>query len=193
MATITRWLLTTAVIVLIGMGGGASAHSLSFDPQNQTTALGGEATVTVRISDVLPAGLGAYDFDVRFDPSILAFDRAIDGFGLGVAIGLGALSGAGTVTVSDFSLESVADLLALQGDAFPLFSLVFDTLAEGTSALGFELVNLGDAAGNPLAPSTLGAGSITVARVVPEPGALALVLAASLAGVAARGRADRRA
>jgi hypothetical protein len=169
----------------------ARAYALSFAPVAQTVALGSEASVAVRIADAMPGGLGAYDFDVTFDPSVVAFDRADDAFGLGLAFGLGTTGGVGRVTVSDFSLESIADLLALQTDSFDLFTLVFDAVGGGVSPLGFEAVTLGDAAGNPVA-FTAGAGSITVTAAVPEPGSTALVAAAALAlfGV---GAARRRA
>lgn len=165
-------------------GVNAQAHALNFLPAVQSVGLGSEATVEVRVSGVLPDGLGAYQFDVTFDPGIVAFDRAVDGFGLGLAFGLGAAPGTGRVTVSDFSFETIADLLALQTDEFALFSLVFDTLAVGTSPLGFDLVTLGDAAGNPVQPTALGGGSITVEPgAIPEPTSMALVLVALLASV----------
>ena len=113
---VRRVLAGVALVASICYAGPASADILSFYPAAQTVALGAEATVDVRISGVLPEGLGAYDFDIVFDPLILAFDRAVDGLGLGFAIGLGTAPGPGTVTVSDFSLESVPDLLALQTD-----------------------------------------------------------------------------
>lgn len=178
-----RMLLAATALSLLLAGGAARAYSLSFEPTAQTLGLGGEATVAVRISGAQPDGLGAYAFDVAFDPGILVFDRAVDGLGLGMAFGLGASPGTGTLTMSDFSLETEASLLAMQGNDFVLFSLVFDTLAEGTSALVFEQVALGDAAGNTATAAGLGSGSITVeARAIPEPGAMTLVLGALLAG-----------
>lgn len=164
----------------------AQAYALNFLPAVQSVGLGSEATVEVRVSGVLPDGLGAYLFDVTFDPGIVAFDRAVDGSGLGLAFGLGVTPtpGAGRVTVSDFSLEAIDDLLALQTDEFLLFSLVFDTLAAGTSSLGFDLVTLGNAAGDLVQATALGDGSITVEPgVIPEPTSIALVLVALLASV----------
>jgi hypothetical protein len=170
-----------AALALVGFSSSAAALVLSFNPANQTVPLSGLASVDIRVSDVLPAGLGAYDFDVTFDPTILGYNNVVDGLGLGFAIGLGATPGVGTVTVSDFSLEAPADLLALQTNEFVLFSIVFDTLALGTSPLGFSGVTLGDAQGNQITPAGLAGGSITVAAV-PEPGALGLLLAAGMAG-----------
>ena len=179
----SRWLRGVCAASLLCASGVSSAYTLSFDPANQSVGLSASATVAVRIGGVLPDGLSAYDFNVTYDPAILSFSSAIDGLGLGIAFGLGATPGTGSVTVSDFSLESIADLLALQSNEFTLFSLVFDTAAAGTSALSLDLVTLGDAAGNRVAPSGLGTGSITV-TAVPEPSSLMLLLAAVLAGTA---------
>ena len=151
------------------------ALALRFEPVDQTVPLGSQVSVAVRIDDTQPAGLGAYDFDVVFDPGVLAFARAVDGGGLGTAIGLDAVASGGSVRVSDFSRETVAGLLALQPDDFAILSLVFDTRAPGTSALELTAVTLGDAAATPLT-ATLGSGSITVVQQVPEPGSAALVL-----------------
>jgi hypothetical protein len=185
-----RW-AQVASLALVLFTSSAAALVLSFNPSSQTVGLGAPASVDVRVSDVLPAGLGAYDFDVTFDPTILAYNNVVDGLGLGFAIGLGATPGVGTVTVSDFSLEAPADLLALQTNEFVLFSIVFDTLALGTSPLGFSAVILGDAEGDQITPAGLTGGSITVAAV-PEPGALGLLLTAGLAVGWAGRRAAKR-
>ncbi|WP_088282175.1 cohesin domain-containing protein [Ideonella sp. A 288] len=175
----SRHFLSAAALCLGMAGSAAHAHSLSIDPVAQMVGLGSEATVEVRVSDVLPDRLGAYDFELSFDGNILAFDRAIDGFGLGLAFGLGTTPGAASVHVSDFSFEAIDDLIVLQGGDFVLFSLVFDTLALGTSALSFDQVVLRSGAGAPVAPDALNAGSITVeARVLPEPATLGLVFGA---------------
>lgn len=175
----SRHFLAAAALCLGMAGGAAQAYTLSIEPVAQTVGLGSEATVDVRVSDLLPDRLGAYDFDLIFDGSILAFDRAIDGFGLGFAIGLGATPAASSVHVSDFSFEAIDDLIALQVGDFVLFSLVFDTLSLGTSALSFDQVVLGSAAGAPVVPDALNSGSITVeARVLPEPATVGLVFGA---------------
>ncbi len=181
-----RW-RRAVVVVLLGLGSTASlaGYTLSFDPVAQTVPLGPQVAVTVRIGNFLPGGLGSYDFSVNFDAGILAFDSATDLFGLGFAQGLGSLeTSPGVVKFSDFSFEAESDLLDLQGGLadFPLFRIVFDTLAVGTSALSFGDVTLGDAAQNRVDVDISG-GSVSVEpRSVPEPMTLWLVMAGLVAG-----------
>lgn len=167
----------------------ASAYTLNITPSSQNVELGKQVSVVIGIAGVMPAGLSAYDFNVLFDPAILAFDQAIDHLGLGSAFGLGAIPGSGLVTLSDFSLELPNDLLALQGDSFPLLTLYFDSLAAGTSSLSFDQVTLGDAEGNPVSLASADPARITVEYVqVPEPGILGLLLTGAIAGLMVRRR-----
>lgn len=186
------------VLALLLPSAAASAYTLGFAPSAQSVALNNPATVEVHIAGILPNppasddGLGAYDFEVVYDPAVIAFKQATDAFSLGFAIGLGVDdSQAGRLKVSDFSLELPDDLLALQSDAMLLFTLVFDSLAPGASALLFENITLGDVlAGRRTAIAT--AGSITVRDApMPEPGTLALLACAGLIALGGRGRYRR--
>lgn len=181
------------LVALLCLPGAASAYTLGFAPAAQSVALGNTATVEVRIAGILPGppgsndGLGDYDFDVVYDPAIIAYNQASDAFSLGFAIGLGVdNSQAGRLKISDFSLELPDDLLALQSDAMLLFTLVFDSLSPGTSALLFEDITLGDVLAGRRTPTTT-AGSITVRDAqVPEPGTLALLASAGLMALVGR-------
>jgi hypothetical protein len=183
------------LVVLLCLPGAASAYTLSFAPAAQSVALGNPATVDVRIAGILPGppgsndGLGDYDFDVVYDPAIIAYNRASDAFSLGFAIGLGVDNfQAGRLKISDFSLEPPDDLLALQSDTMLLLTLVFDSLSPGTSTLLFEDITLGDVLAGRRTPTTT-AGSITVRDVlVPEPGTLALFAGAVAMALGARRR-----
>jgi MYXO-CTERM domain-containing protein len=158
----------------------ASAITLSLSPAAQTIGLGETATVDLRISglgDALAPALGAYRINVSFDPAILGLAAApVFGTGLDV-LGFGTLNGyttsGGIVEVWEISMDSAADLEALQGDAFTLATLSFNALGYGTSAIGIDVVSLGDAMGDSLSYLSEG-GTVSVTRV-DEPPAIALV------------------
>lgn len=191
-AVMARGLAAVVIGLVLGLlSSGAQAYLLRFEPVTQNVLLGQKASVTVRVEGVQPGGLGDYDFDVAFDPGVLSFDRAIDAFGLGLADGLLARPGAGSVALTDVSLVVFPDdLRDLQPDSFDLLTLVFDTLAPGTSALTLGVVTLGDADGARVDVDTE-AGSITVdPRQVPEPGTSALAALALVLGLAWRRRHD---
>jgi hypothetical protein len=119
--------------------------------------------VTVRLAI---SGLGAgsapsvstFDLDAGFDPSVLAFAGA--GFGdpsLGDQLDvleLGsqflATPGSGTVNLFEISLDSAANLNALQASAFVLATLTFEAVGPGESPLTLTLNALGDAEGQAL-------------------------------------------
>ena len=180
-----RWLnvLALATVLQAWLPGMAGAAAIFVTPPSQTIAQGGQVALTVQVSDVLPAGLGGYDFTLRFDPTVLGFARVEDAQHLGAAIGLAASDGGGGVLLSDFSFEATSDLLALQSADFALFTIYFDALDVGTSALSIEGLSTFDAEGNAVAYGVLGA-SVTVVPPgirLPEPASLALVLLALLA------------
>lgn len=180
-----RWLnvLVVAAALQAGLAGKASAAAIFVTPPSQSIGLGGQVALTVQVADVLPAGLGAYDFTLRFDPAVLGFARVDDAHGLGAAVGLAATDVGGGVLLSDFSFELTADLLAVQSSDFALFTIYFDALGIGTSSLSIDGLSTFDAAGNALAYGVAGA-SVTVtprATGLPEPASLALVLLALLA------------
>ena len=194
---LSRALFAGALAGLVFLSGAASAYTLSFSPSAQDIGHGGFATVAVRIADIAPeppgspGGLGDYDFEVVYDPAIIAFDQATDAGALGLAVGLDvAFLAPGRLNLSAFSLEAPDDLLALQSDSMLLLTLAFKGKAPGTSSLLFENVTVGDVLGSPRTP-TSSSGRITVLpAAVPEPGTLALLAGAGL--IALGGRRLRR-
>lgn len=183
------WNAVLCCAVLAAGHGTANAYSLAFDPLSQTVSQGGMVGVSVVVSDVLPGGLGSYNLDIAFDDSILAFSSVVDAAGLGLAFGLDHVAAPGTLNLSDFSLEAEIDLLARQSASFTLFTVYFNAVGLGTSALTLSNVILSDAVGA-IVGNTDSAGSVTVVAggTVPLPSTLALLFAAGLAGLLTRGR-----
>ncbi len=176
----------------------AFAVMLSFEPSGLSADLGQKAVVDIYVRDPSGVRVGAFDFNVEYDASILSVDSVAFGAGLGAALGSFQdvqVPSAGRVNVAE--LAFAFDLSPFQDgfSDFLLFSLSFDTVAVGVSPLGFSENILGisggylaDDLGLPVGPVIAGSGSIAVVPrpvTVPEPGS-ALLLAAGLAGMARR-------
>ncbi|WP_133718254.1 cohesin domain-containing protein [Methylocaldum gracile] len=177
----------------------ASAISLVFNPVSQDVALGDPAKVDVIVTDLNNQLVGTYDFNVHWNDSILSlasvdFDTFLDGpfdsfQGFDDSV-------SGTVNVFEISL----DLLTNQdgNTAFRLFTLTFNTLANGLSPLSFtdNIAStgefLGDENGDPFVPPvSAGRGSVCVGGncqqsqpiPVPEP-PVVMLMGAGLLGFA---------
>jgi hypothetical protein len=184
------------------------AITLAFSPISQTVDFGVQATVEVWVTDLDTTSsppnqavgkyiVGAYDFNILYDPSILSFA----GISFGTLLGGGpdnsiqdvdvdAVSNPASLNVAEVSVLSGSDLGSLQASLleFVLFSLNFKAIREGTSLLSFsgniapEDDFLGDEEGNVIALAPTGTGSITVnPQAAPEPGTLSLMAAAAFA------------
>jgi hypothetical protein len=199
---LARGLGWIALVAALGVPRIALALTLGFEPASQVVSVGDPAAVELRISGLgssVAPSLGVFDLFVSFDPAILSFGGVsfgdptlgdqLDLFDLGSLTVVDAgLSGA--VRLFELSLDSAADLDALQADAFTLATLSFDTLQVGTSALLLSIAALGDAHGAPLS-AALETGLVTV---VPEPQATLLFLVGLLVvRRATRARATERA
>ena len=137
--------VATFAILIAASSGTSAAISLAPTPSTQTIVAGGLTMIDIRI-DGLGAGgapsLGTYDFDVTFNPSVLSFVSAtfgdsvlgsqLDLFGLGNVSSL--TPSTGIVNLFELSLDTSADLDALQADAFVLASLSFSGLAVGSTS-----------------------------------------------------------
>jgi len=162
---------------------------LTISPTSQTVALGSQVSVNVGISGLgNGTALGAYDLNVEFDPTVLAYDGIAFGNQLDI-FGLGDIQfvtpDAGTVDVFELSLDSSSDLESLQQPAFVLATLTFDTLSTGiNSSLALTVNALSDADGNSVDSSVSG-GSVSVnaaaVAATPEPCSLVLCLTGFLA------------
>ena len=178
----------------------ALAITIGFEPVSQIVPVGEPVSVDLVISglgDHSEPSLGAFDLDIHFDPTILAFDDATFGdpdlgdqvdmsgdaalfdFLIGPGLYLGAfVISPGVLDIFEVSVDSASDLNSNQAGSFTLATLTFDTLAVGTSSLDITIDSLGDAYGNPLS-ADVQSGSIAP---VPEPATL-LLLGSGLAGM----------
>lgn len=171
----------------------AQAYTVSITPADQTVGLGAQVAVGVTVADLGGLGVGNYQFDVAFDGAILGFDRAVDALNLDFALGLGFTVGSGVVSLGDTSLADPLLLLARQGDDVTLFTMFFNTLDVGTSALTLTVAALADAFGIEVAAPLISNATVTVidggtGTPVPVPATPALLLAAAFAAALARRR-----
>jgi hypothetical protein len=154
---------------------------LGFDPSFEQVPLGIPFSVNLTVAGLgNGTALGTYDIDVTYDSAIIKLSSVTYGTSLDV-LGLGSIQGTtfgpGTVNVFELSLDSTADLNALQPSAFTLVHLDFMSSSYGTSPLNMNINALGDANGNSLT-ALVNQGSVAV----PQPPALFLI-ALSLVGL----------
>ncbi len=177
----------------------ATAITLEFTPSDQEINLGSQVNVDLAISGLgagtLPS-LSAFDIDIAFDSSIIAFNNAV--FGDQLDFGFGSITNtmlSGDLNLLEVSLELPGDLNNLQAADFLLATVTFDTVDTGKSSLAFSEVELLEA---PLPspnfpfpiPNNLNAelksGSITVTRetaIVPESSNLPALLVLGTVGI----------
>lgn len=155
-------------------------------------------TVVASVSGAAIAGSGAalgdYDVFLEFDPQL-----TVQSVTFGTQLNLGNPfdsiqfedgGSAGVLEVLEVSLLDLGTLMTAQADAFPLFTVLFDSGSLSSSAalasIHFGTVLLGDGIGNILAPGLLTLSSPNQVPV-PEP-ASAMLLAAGLGTALARVR-----
>src|SRR5262245_42015934 len=110
----TRMIKLLACLAAIAAGA-AQAGTVRLQPASQTVTLGGQVVINAVIDGLDEStAIGAYDFDLTFDPALLAFSNFSVGTGLDV-LGLGSISAfddatPGRVNVFELSLDTEADL-----------------------------------------------------------------------------------
>jgi hypothetical protein len=179
--------LLLAVCLVVAPLSAQAAPIISFNPTFQSVGLGTQASVDVVISGLEQGEtIGAFDFTINFDPSIVSFSSSSFGSALGGSTLDDVVPGVGSVNAASVSLEDPATLLLLQaGGSFTAFTAVFNTLAVGTTSLTFgpSPFVFSDGEGLDIAGVTGGTGSITVTdgelAPVPEPGTM-LMMASGL-------------
>lgn len=187
-------LRTLLWLVLFLMPGVSSAVILSFEPAGQDVVLGQQAVVDVYLRDPAGSRVGAFDFNVDYDSSILSLDSVTFGTGLGSSAGSFQdvqVPSVGQVNVAE--LAFVFDLSPFQDGIsdFLLFSMTFDAVTVGTSSLDFSENVLGmtggyliDELGLLIGPVVTSSGQVTVVSksiAVTEPGSLLLLVAGLIA------------
>jgi Tol biopolymer transport system component len=170
------WLLFAAGIV--SSPGGAV--SLALVPSTLLAPIGSSFTVDVTIAGLAapgPPSLRSFDLDVTFAAALVSFDGLDFGPHLGspptTAIA-GFSYGGGLVDLFEVSLLSTPTLETGQPASFVLATLHFTALAEGVASFGLSQLDLADAVGAPIVPSSVNGGDVPI--VVPEPGSAALLL-----------------
>jgi hypothetical protein len=169
--------------VLLAFASAASASSivLTGNPAAQIKTLGQQATVTI---DSSTGFVGDFDLNISWDSAIVSLfdiDYGTQLGGPGNSLQNPFVFGGGTVNASEISLLSAAALMALQpGQTATLLTLVFNTLAVGTTAVNIAVVALGDEIGLPHDQLAVVPASITVIdggpAPVPEPGSMMLLV-----------------
>jgi hypothetical protein len=161
------------------MSSPVHAINLSVEPSAQSVPAGSTVGVDIQIAGLgngTPPSLGAFDFDLTFDPSVLTLESLIFGDpGLGDLLGpvVGSTSGStidplGSLNMFAVSLDTPADLDAIQPDQFILARIRFSATGAGSSGLDLSSIILGDALGAPLIHDTVRGASVTVVQPVPE-------------------------
>ncbi|PCI42203.1 MAG: hypothetical protein COB51_13275 [Moraxellaceae bacterium] len=191
-------LMLCAVTFGVFAQNASAVPMLTFAPLDQSVELGDQVSVDVIVTGLSSEFVGDFDFFVEWDAGLLSLDSLIFGDALDDGLGFSFQdvdSGTmGTVNAAELAFGGL-----FNQDGFSditLFTLTFDTLALGVSALDF-LGNIGGdsslALGDGFGGSYLSGfdeGSITITANVPEPGQMAL-FAIGLIGLGfARRRAD---
>jgi hypothetical protein len=162
------------------MGTANASTVLNISPPNQTVALGSTITVDVNVSGV--ADLYGYQFDLSFNPSVLAAISSTEGSFL--TTGGATFFIPGTNDNVGGAVSGTADTLltAISGvtGSGTLAMFTFTAIGSGASTISIQNVTLLDSGLNSITNTTMD-GSITVAPV-PLPASF-LLLATGLAGL----------
>lgn len=179
--------------LFIGLSGGffsifpqtnAQAIAIGLSPSSANIELGNQVDVDLIISDLgdgFAPSLGAFDFNVNFDSTILDFSSLTFGDPIlgdqlnlfSYLFGLDSINGFmevddSTVNLFEISLDWPQDLDDFQVDSFTLATLTFNTIGEGTSNLDLNNVILGDAFGAPLTAEIVNSSVTVIPRTVPS-------------------------
>lgn len=167
------------LLATFGWLGPAQATTLLASPSLQSVSLGKAMQIELNISGLdTNVGLGAFDVDLTFDPSLMSFESAMFGTSLDV-YGLGDIQSvtdsAGTLNLYEISLDAPADLINFQTSGFNLATLNFIALAKGSGNVDIFINALSDASGLAINAETI-SSKVEITSSVPEPQTYALML-----------------
>ena len=185
--------LLLSVLVLAAVPQHAvAAPILTIGAASPVVGVGETIDVTVAVSGLghhAAPSLGAFEVTIDFDPSVLSFMTVLYGDPvLGNQLNLAGYGspqfttpGPASVSFTEISLDSIANLNALQPGAFTLLTAQFMAIGTGATNLSLSSFRLGDAFGDRTAASTTAAVLRVDPLSTPEPSAL-LLIATGLAG-----------
>jgi len=149
---------------------------MSVDPPSQSVTAGNNVVVTIRVDDV--TNLAAYEFEIDYEQTVLAFQSVVNGPFLGstgrAVTCLSPQLGHGTVRYGCVTFG--ASPPGASGDGV-LATLTFTTSCTGFSPLDFNIAGLGDALGAGIdkqiqdgSATVTGGGVCPTPTVTPTPG-----------------------
>lgn len=190
-----QWLLRCVLMVIVGGFAFDSPPAgaipiVSIQTSDSTPTVGNSFNVSVDITSV--TDLFAFQFDITFDPTILAASTSSEGAFLptgGATIFIpGTIDNTmGTVTFIADSL--IGSILGVDGSG-ALATLIFHALGPGTSSVDLLNVTLLDSALADISATAVG-GAVSVINAVPEPSSLFLIGLGVFVLAAARRRRQR--
>ena len=176
--------ILVAPILLLSAVTLNAAILLSISPQSQTDPIGSAVQVQVAVSGLghnAAPSLGAYDFNIAFNPAVLSFSSltfgdSIKGDQLDLSH-IGSISGfsipaTGQVEVFEISLDAATLLDSSQADSFILTTLQFTTVTAGSSSLLPSANSVSDSQGSSL--NTVLQPARIIVTATPEPSTFAL-------------------
>jgi hypothetical protein len=196
--------ITILLTCLAALGFASRAQAqigVSLQPTPQVINVGDPASMDLVVSglgNLSPPSLGAFDFDLSYNPAIL--DAVSLTFGTFLDLGtLGSLrssdlSVAGVIELDEISFETSADLNNAQPGAFTLATLGFNGVGPGISSIAFTFASLSDEGGLSITAFSTTDGAIEVRRQigVPDVGSTASLLLLGIVSLLALRRSSNR-
>lgn len=182
--------------LIFAAAGSLAAETISVQPSTLNVGEGQTFSLDIHIDGI--TDLYAFQFDLGFDPTILAAESVTEGSFLS--------SGGGSTIFIPGTIDNVGGTIASTADALTgpipgvsgrgtLASIEFEALATGTTAISLANVDLFDSNLDPITFSVENGSVLVTTSPIPEPSNLSLIGAAllALAGFRLTKHRDRRA